>query len=103
MNPIEKIGVVTSVALAVHLALFPTSASAATAAEEGLVLEEVIVTAQRREQNIQDIPLSVSAISADMLNNGGVLDVSRLKLFVPGMNFGQTGAYAHITLRGART
>ena len=98
MKPIESIGVMTSVALAVHLALFPTSASA-----EGLVLEEVLVTAQRREQNVQDIPLSVSALSADVLRDGGVLDISRLKLLVPGMNFGQTGSYAHVAIRGART
>jgi len=68
-----------------------------------LVLDEIIVTAQRREQNIQDIPLSVSAISASSLSDGGVLDISRLKLLVPGMNFGQTGVYAHVAVRGART
>ena len=32
-----------------------------------------------------------------------MLDISRLKLLVPGMNFGQTGAYAHVAVRGART
>ncbi len=65
MKPLESIGAMTSLALAVHLALFPTTASAqTTASEDGLQLEEVIVTAQRREQNIQDIPLSVSALSA---------------------------------------
>ncbi len=110
MKPIESIGVLTGVALAVHLALFPTAVSAQTAdsadstdSAEGLVLEEVIVTAQRREQNVQDVPLTVSAISADSLKDGGVLDISRLKLLVPGMNFGQTGAYAHVAIRGART
>ncbi|MCH7509836.1 MAG: TonB-dependent receptor [Proteobacteria bacterium] len=104
MKPIESIGVLTTVAFAVHLALFPGTAAGQTppSADE-LVLEEVIVTAQRREQNVQDVPLSVSAISASSLKDGGVLDISRLKLLVPGMNFGQTGAYAHIAIRGART
>jgi len=104
MKPIENIGVLTGVAVAVHLALFPGAAAGQTppSADE-LVLEEVIVTAQRREQNVLDVPLSVSAISADSLKDGGVLDISRLKLLVPGMNFGQTGAYAHVAIRGART
>ena len=103
-KPIESIGVLTSVALAVQLACLPTVASAQdTASAEKLVLDEIIVTAQRREQNIQDIPLSVSAISASSLSDGGVLDISRLKLLVPGMNFGQTGVYAHVAVRGART
>ncbi len=93
-----------AVATAVHLAIFPGAALAqGTDSADKLVLEEIIVTAQRREQNIQDIPLSVSAISASSLSDGGVLDISRLKLLVPGMNFGQTGAYAHIAVRGART
>ncbi len=93
-----------AVATAVHLAIFPGAALAqGTDSAEKLVLDEIIVTAQRREQNIQDIPLSVSAISADALRDGGVLDISRLKLLVPGMNFGQTGAYAHVAIRGART
>ncbi len=109
MKPIEKIGVLTGVALAVHLSLFPTAASAQTAASaetpaaaEGLMLEEIVVTSQRREENLQDVPLSVSAMSGDLLSASGVLDISRLKLLVPGTNFGQTGAYAHVAIRGAR-
>ncbi len=94
----------TSLALAVHLALFPSTASAQTTAPvDAMQLEEVIVTAQRREQNVQDIPLSVSALTADTLRDGGVLDISRLKLLVPGMNLGQTGVYAHVAIRGARS
>jgi len=103
-KPIESIGVITSVALAVQLACLPTTASAqGTDSADSMVLDEILVTAQRREQNIQDVPISVTAISGDLLSGGGVLDVSRLKLLVPGMNFGQTGAYAHIAVRGART
>ena len=93
-----------AVATAVHLAIFPGAALAqGTDSADKLVLDEIIVTAQRREQNIQDIPLSVTALSADALRDGGVLDISRLKLLVPGMNFGQTGVYAHVAIRGART
>ncbi len=93
-----------AVATAVHLAIFPAAALAqGTDSADSMVLDEIIVTSQRREQNIQDIPLSVTALSADVLNDAGVLDISRLKLLVPGMNFGQTGVYSHIAIRGARS
>jgi len=101
---LQKTAVRCAVATAVHLAIFPAAVLAqGTESADSMVLDEIIVTAQRREQNIQDIPLSVSALSADTLRDGGVLDISRLKLLVPGMNFGQTGAYAHVAIRGART
>ncbi len=101
---LQKTAVSCAVATAVHLAIFPAAALAQGAdSADSMVLEEIIVTAQRREQNIQDIPLSVTAISGDLLSANGVLDISRLKLLVPGTNFGQTGAYAHVAIRGART
>jgi len=98
MKPGKNIFVLTSMALAMQLAIHPTTASA-----QGMMLEEIIVTAQRREQSLQDVPLSVSALTADSLRDGGVMDASRLKILVPGMNFGQTGSYAHLAIRGART
>lgn len=66
-------------------------------------LEEIVVTAQKREESIQDIPLSITAISGEILGDSGVLNVSRLKLLTPGLNFGQTGASAQLAIRGART
>lgn len=66
-------------------------------------LEEIVVTAQKREESIQDIPLSITAISGEILDDSGVLNVSRLKLLTPGLNFGQTGASAQLAIRGART
>ncbi len=98
MKPAKNIWALTSMAFAMQLATHPTTTLA-----QGLQLEEVVVTAQRREQSIQDVPLSVSAITADSLRDGGVLDISRLKLLVPGMNFGQSGVYSHVAIRGART
>ena len=101
---LQKITLGSAVATAVHFTIFPGAAFAqGTDSADAMVLDEIIVTAQRREQNIQDIPLSVSALSADSLRDGGVLDISRLKLLVPGMNLGQTGVYAHVAIRGARS
>lgn len=41
-------------------------------------LEEIIVTAQRREQNIQDVPVAVTAFSAEYIESKGLSDVSQL-------------------------
>jgi len=71
--------------------------------ESPLMLEEIIVTAQRREETVQSVPLSVTAVTGERLSTGGVFDVSRLKLLVPGLNYGQTGSSSHLAIRGART
>lgn len=67
------------------------------------VLEEIVVTAQKREQNLQDVPVSISAIGGAELANEGVFDLSRLDALVPGMKFGQSGNDARPAIRGTRT
>ena len=47
-------------------------------------LEEVVVTAQRREQLISDVPLSIQAFTDDVLESIHVRDLSELINFVPG-------------------
>ena len=64
-------------------------------------LEEVIVTAQRTEQSLQDVPIAVTALSSDDLDTKQVVTFSDLQLNVPGLNFGQTNfGAASINLRG---
>lgn len=55
-------------------------------------LEEIIVTAQKREQSIQDIPFSVSALSGESLSNSGVVDVMDLQSISPSLMMPSTGA-----------
>ena len=49
-------------------------------------LEEVVVTAQRREQNIQNVPIAVSAFTAETLQSKGVTDIHSLTTLTPGVN-----------------
>ncbi len=68
---------------------------AAPAAEEGQ-LGEIIVTAQRREENLQDVPISITAVSGDKLDaiGAGGQDVRSLSAKVPSLmvesSFGRT-------------
>ena len=77
--------------------------NAAVQAQDIPVLEEVIVTAQKRSQSVQDIPLAITALSSDMLDERGITDMASLVSSVPGMHFGQAGANTRITIRGIGT
>lgn len=85
------------------IALIALSATG-TAAED--MLEEIVVTAEKRAVNIQDIPLAVSAFSQDRLNQSGVSTIAELQNFSPNLQFttvGNFGAHAIVTMRGIGT
>lgn len=48
-------------------------------------LEEIIVTANKREESMQDVPIAISAITADMAGKLGVVDAQNLAMVVPGL------------------
>jgi iron complex outermembrane receptor protein len=50
------------------------------------VFEEVIVTAQKREQSIYDVPVAISAFSADMVEKQGITTLTDVGKFVPNLN-----------------
>jgi hypothetical protein len=50
-------------------------------------VEEVVVTAQRRQQNLQDVPISVTAASTAALAAAHVDNVSNIKALSPGVSF----------------
>ncbi len=67
------------------------------------VLEEVIVTAQKREQNLNDVGVSVSAFNGNQLKELGITDTTDLQAFTPGMVYTENGgapAPAIFAIRG---
>lgn len=52
--------------------------------------EEIIVTATKREQDIQDVPIAVTALSANQLENAGVVDIRALQTLSPSINLNST-------------
>jgi len=72
-------------------------------AESRAQIVDIVVTAQRREENLQDVPLSVSAFGAREIKEKGLTDVSRLEGLVPGFTFGRSGVDARPAIRGVRT
>jgi outer membrane receptor protein involved in Fe transport len=53
--------------------------------------KEIVVTALKREQNLQDVPASVSVLSSDELSKLNAQDFSRIADSVPGVSFATTG------------
>src|SRR6267378_4426749 len=64
-------------------------ARAADAPQGGL--EEIVVTAQRREETVQNVPLSITALSARVLEEKAVTNFIDYAGQVPGLAFGYTG------------
>jgi iron complex outermembrane receptor protein len=80
-----------------------TPAFAQEDADDETGISNIIVTAQRREENLQDVPISVSAFDAEQLAARGTIDMSRLEGLVPGFTFGRSGSDARPAMRGVRT
>ena len=67
------------------------------------VLEEIIVTAEKREASIQDTALAITAVSGDLLENGGLDEIEDLSLDVPSLVFSRAGGEAQLYIRGVGT
>ncbi len=66
-------------------------------------IDTIIVTAEKKEENVQDVSLSIQAFDEEGLEKGGVTDVSRLELLVSGVNFAFVGNDAKFNVRGANS
>jgi outer membrane receptor protein involved in Fe transport len=69
------------------------------------MLEEVVVTAQKREQNLQDVPISVVSFSGDALAESGIKDVFDLQSIAPGLKLSQSqsASTSNFSIRGIGT
>lgn len=84
------------------LAILATAGSVSYAQESrtATVLEEVIVTAQRRAEAIQDVPISITTLSADALMDAGATQLTDIAELTPGLRFDSTSAFAQPSIRG---
>ncbi len=94
----------------VHLAVIGALAAApafaaspggpeASSGSSGLKLQEIIVTATRRAQPIDKVPMSISALSRSQMDTRGIEDIQQLARFTPGIHIDATGTH-NIAIRG---
>ncbi|BFM15144.1 TonB-dependent receptor [Maricurvus nonylphenolicus] len=69
-------------------------------AEEGFALEEIVVTAQKRAQSLQEVPISVNAVSGEFIEDSGISNLEELSSFVPNLNISKSPGANKIVIRG---
>jgi len=73
--------------------------------EGGFQLEEIVVTAQKREQSVQDVPIAVTVLDGEKINNAHAVGLESLQQLVPSVSFrkGNTNRNSAVVVRGIGT
>ena len=64
------------------------------------VLTEILVTAQKREESLSDVPISVNVISAEVIEAGNINKIADLTEYVPNLTMTETGISTQMYIRG---
>ncbi|WP_195908467.1 TonB-dependent receptor [Novosphingobium sp. Gsoil 351] len=64
---------------------------------------DIVVTAQKREERLQTVPIAITAIDSRGLEQAGIKDITRLEVVTPGLSVGQSGSDTRPALRGVNT
>src|SRR6056300_670345 len=64
--------------------------------------DQIVVTAQKREQNLQDVPIAVSVLDQSVIDNSFASNIEGLQTLVPSISFrkGSTSANSALSIRG---
>ncbi len=87
-------------ALAAIVACQPGGVTAQQAAPEEQVYEEVVVTAFKRTQNVQDVPSAVSVVGGQEIEDRGITDFHDIQYAVPSLHYSEYFGNANISIRG---
>ncbi|HYE52047.1 MAG TPA: TonB-dependent receptor [Azospirillaceae bacterium] len=98
----------TGSAVALAALAAPGGAAAQAPADDGIALEEIIVTARRRSESLQEVPVAVTAFSGESLERAGLKETEDLFSRTPGLYFSQAGQRQNdeqffLTVRGVGT
>jgi iron complex outermembrane recepter protein len=95
---------VSMLALALGAAPIGARAAEATAQSQPQSVSEIVVTAQKRRQSLQDVPISVSVLGGGALTQRGQDDFAKLSRGVPGLSFIDLGpGQSQLSIRGVNT
>jgi iron complex outermembrane receptor protein len=77
-------------------------AAPAASSSSGTGLGDIVVTAQRRAQNLLTVPLSISASTGQQLQNEGIKEITSLQFTTPGFLPENGVGYVQVYIRGIR-
>jgi iron complex outermembrane receptor protein len=92
-------GVAIGALLAWGLALPAAAQTSPTTAAAPRTIDELVVTAQKRTQNLQDVPIVVTALNAQQMQDAGVRDIKDLTILTPGLMVTTTSSNTSTTAR----
>jgi outer membrane receptor protein involved in Fe transport len=91
----------TKLALAIGTALLVSlPAIAEEQADEVRKIEVIQVTATKRTESIQDVPMSITAINGDQIEKSNIQDLSEIAAYVPNLNISENAINTNISMRG---
>ena len=64
------------------------------------MLEEVIVTATKRVEGMQDVPIAISVVSGERIEQQGIRNLEELALYLPAVHIAQSGGQNQVFIRG---
>lgn len=76
-----------------------TAAAQSAPQDAPQTIDDIVVTAQKREQNLQDVPIVVTTLSQETLQDAGVRDIKDLQILTPGLTVTSTASEASTTAR----
>ncbi|MCB2073970.1 MAG: TonB-dependent receptor [Novosphingobium sp.] len=98
VGSISKAGLLTSAAA---LAMVPVHAAAQSALDTATVdSSEIIVTAQKRAERFEDVPISITAVTGEQVDKAGVTNLTEVGQMTVGVNFTNNGPQIQPTIRG---
>ncbi|MGB0669780.1 MAG: TonB-dependent receptor, partial [Porticoccaceae bacterium] len=101
----EKKSIHSAVACTAAVIAGLTGAASATAQDAGWQLEEVVVTAQKREEKLSDVPVAVTALTSEQIDSAYANNIEGLQSMVPSVSYrkGNTTRNSALTVRGIGT
>lgn len=98
MKYLSTISSVIALSTALTTAMSVTSTAFA---EEDNTIEDIVVTAQKRSERLKDVPISLSAFSAEQIDQTGVRDLKSIAEYIPNLHITQSNDFrSTVTIRG---
>jgi len=72
----------------------------AASANPDVIIEDIVVTAERRSEGLQNVPIAITALSGETLQDAGVTSVGELVQLTPSLQFGERFGNVFIAVRG---